>query len=93
VAEKTGDIMSFFAWMLLGLLAGFIASKIVNSRGEGIIRDMLLGVVGGVTGGWLFHLFGATGVSGLNLYSLFVAVLGSVALLFVYHLVRRRRAW
>jgi uncharacterized membrane protein YeaQ/YmgE (transglycosylase-associated protein family) len=85
--------MSFFAWMILGLVAGSIASKIVNSRGEGIIRDILLGVVGALTGGWLFHLFGAAGVSGLNLYSLFVAVLGSVALLSVYHLVRRRRSW
>lgn len=85
--------MSFFAWMILGLIAGFVGSKIVNRRGEGIILDILLGVVGAVTGGWLFHLFGASGVSGLNLYSLFVAVLGSVALLVLYHAVRRRRSW
>jgi uncharacterized membrane protein YeaQ/YmgE (transglycosylase-associated protein family) len=85
--------MSFFAWMILGLVAGYIASKMVNSRGEGIIRDILLGIVGAVTGGWLFHMFGATGVSGLNLYSLFVAVLGSVVILVLYHAIRRRRAW
>jgi len=79
--------------MVLGLIAGFIGSKIVNRRGEGIVLDILLGIVGAVIGGWLFHVFGAAGVSGLNLYSLFVAVVGSVVLLVVYHAFRRRRAW
>jgi uncharacterized membrane protein YeaQ/YmgE (transglycosylase-associated protein family) len=85
--------MSFLSWIVLGLIAGFIGSKIVNSKGEGILRDVLLGVVGAFAGGWLFHVFGASGVSGLNLYSLFVAVIGSVVLLVLYHAVRRRRAW
>jgi uncharacterized membrane protein YeaQ/YmgE (transglycosylase-associated protein family) len=85
--------MSFLAWIVLGLFAGFIGSKIVNRRGEGIVLDILLGIVGAVIGGWLFHSFGAVGVSGLNLYSLFVAVLGSVVLLVVYHALRGRRAW
>jgi uncharacterized membrane protein YeaQ/YmgE (transglycosylase-associated protein family) len=86
--------MSFLAWIVLGLVAGFIGSKIVNRKGEGIVLDILLGVVGAVIGGWLFHSFGAAGVSGLNLYSLFVAVLGSVVLLVVYHALRgRSRAW
>ena len=85
--------MSFLAWIVLGLLAGFIGSKIVNRKGEGIVLDILLGIVGAVVGGWLFHTFGAAGVSGLNLYSLFVAVLGSVVLLVVYHALRGRRAW
>jgi len=85
--------MPFLAWMVLGLLAGFIASKVVNRRGEGIVLDILLGIVGALTGGWLFHAFGAAGVSGLNLYSLFVAVSGSVVLLVLYHVLRRGRAW
>jgi uncharacterized membrane protein YeaQ/YmgE (transglycosylase-associated protein family) len=85
--------MSFLAWIVLGLIAGFIASKIVNRRGEGLVLDILLGVVGAFAGGWLFHLFGASGVSGLNLYSLFVAVIGATVLLSLCHLVRRRRAW
>lgn len=85
--------MSFLAWIVLGLIAGFIGSKIVNRRGEGILLDVLLGVVGAFAGGWLFHLFGAHGVSGLNIYSLFVAVVGSVVLLVIYHAFRRRRAW
>src|ERR1022692_2119868 len=88
-----GETMSFFVWIVLGLIAGFLGSKIVNRRGEGIVLDILLGVVGALAGGWLFHLFGAPGVSGLNLYSLFVAVIGSVVLLFLYHFVRRRRSW
>ena len=86
--------MSFVVWMVLGLIAGFIGSKIVNRRGEGIVLDILLGVVGALAGGWLFHIFGAPGVNGLNLYSLFVAVIGSVVLLVLYHAAfRRRRAW
>lgn len=85
--------MSIFAWLVLGLLAGFIGSKIVNRRGEGILLDILLGIVGAFAGGWLFHVFGASGVDGLNIYSLFVAVIGSVALLVLYHAVIRRRSW
>ena len=85
--------MSYFAWMVLGLIAGFIASKIVNKTGEGILLDILLGVVGGLTGGWLFHFFGAPGVSGFNLYSLFVAVIGSIVLLVLYHAIRRLGSW
>ena len=62
--------MSFLAWIVLGLLAGFIGSKIVNNTGQGVVLDIILGVVGAVIGGWLFNQFGASGVSGLNLYSL-----------------------
>lgn len=89
----TGDTMSVFAWIVLGLIAGFIGSKIVNRRGEGVLLDILLGVVGAFAGGWLFHVFGAPGVSGLNIYSLFVSVVGSVVLLVLYHAVFRRRSW
>lgn len=85
--------MSFLAWIVLGLLAGFIGSKIVNKRGKGIVIDIVLGIVGAFVGGLLFNLLGAQGVSGLNLYSLFVAVVGSVVFLLVYHaLFRRQRA-
>jgi uncharacterized membrane protein YeaQ/YmgE (transglycosylase-associated protein family) len=87
--RQEGETMSFFAWIVLGLVAGFIGSKLVNRRGEGILLDILLGVVGALIGGWLFRLFGASGVNGLNLYSLFVAVIGSVAFLVTYHLFRR----
>jgi uncharacterized membrane protein YeaQ/YmgE (transglycosylase-associated protein family) len=81
--------MSFIAWIILGLLAGFIGSKLVNKQGEGLILDILLGVVGAFVGGWLFNRFGAAGVSGLNLYSLLVAVVGAVVVLLVYHAIRR----
>jgi uncharacterized membrane protein YeaQ/YmgE (transglycosylase-associated protein family) len=80
--------MSFLAWIVLGLMAGFIASKIVNKQGEGAILDIVLGIVGAVVGGWLFGLLGASGVSGVNLYSLLVAVVGAVVVLFTYHLIR-----
>jgi uncharacterized membrane protein YeaQ/YmgE (transglycosylase-associated protein family) len=81
--------MSFLAWVVLGLVAGFIASKIVNKAGEGILLDIILGVAGAVVGGWIFSLVGASGVSGLNLYSLFVAVIGAVVFLLAYHGIRR----
>jgi uncharacterized membrane protein YeaQ/YmgE (transglycosylase-associated protein family) len=81
--------MSILAWIILGLLAGFIGSKIVNKSGEGVIVDILLGIVGAVLGGWLFNRFGAAGVTGLNLYSLLVAVIGSVVFLVIYHAIRR----
>ena len=84
--------MSWLAWIVLGLIAGFIGSKIVNKSGEGLILDILLGIVGAVVGGWLFQLFGASGVTGLNIYSLFVAVVGAVLFLIIYHALFRRRA-
>ena len=83
--------MSFLAWIILGLIAGFIGSKIVNKHGDGLILDIILGIVGAVVGGYLFSAFGASGVTGLNLYSLLVAVVGAIAVLVVYHTVFRRR--
>lgn len=84
--------MSIIAWLILGLLAGFIGSKIVNKRGEGLFLDIVLGIVGAIAGGVLFRLFGAHGVSGLNLYSLVVAVIGSVVVLLLYHGLFHHRA-
>ena len=81
--------MSIIGWIIIGLIAGFIGSKIVNREGSGFFLDIVLGIVGGVVGGWLFSLFGGTGVSGINLYSLFVAVIGAVVVLVVFHAVRR----
>ncbi len=77
--------MGFIAWIVLGLVAGFIGSKIVNKRGEGLFLDIILGVIGAVVGGWLFSFFGAHGVTGLNIYSLVVAVVGAVIVLLIYH--------
>ena len=82
--------MSMLAWIVLGLVAGFIGSKLVNKSGEGVILDIVLGIVGALAGGFVFNALGAPGVSGLNLYSLFVAVVGSVLLLVLYHVVFRR---
>jgi len=81
--------MSILAWIVLGLIAGFIGSKIVNKRGEGLFLDIILGIVGAVVGGWLFKTFGASGVSGLNLYSFAVAIVGAIVVLLVYHALRR----
>jgi uncharacterized membrane protein YeaQ/YmgE (transglycosylase-associated protein family) len=84
--------MSFLAWIVLGLIAGFIGSKLVNHSGEGFFLDIILGIVGAVVGGWLFSAFGAAPVSGVNLYSLLVAVIGSVVVLVIWHALRRKSA-
>jgi uncharacterized membrane protein YeaQ/YmgE (transglycosylase-associated protein family) len=103
VGSNTGDfaqrteknkwelIMSILAWLVLGLISGFIASKLVNKTGEGVLLDIVLGIVGAIVGGWLFNALGHGGVTGLNIYSMFVAVVGAVIVLVVYHALFRRR--
>jgi uncharacterized membrane protein YeaQ/YmgE (transglycosylase-associated protein family) len=81
--------MSILAWIVLGLVAGFIGSKIVNKTGEGFVLDIILGIIGAVVGGYLFNMVGAAGVTGVNIYSLIVAVIGAVLVLVMYHAVRR----
>jgi uncharacterized membrane protein YeaQ/YmgE (transglycosylase-associated protein family) len=83
--------MSVLGWILLGLIAGFIASKIVNREGQGFLLDIVLGIVGAVVGGFLFSAIGATGITGFNLYSMFVAVVGATLLLWIYHAFASRR--
>lgn len=84
--------MGIIAWLVLGLISGFIASKIVNRTGEGLVMDIILGIVGAVVGGFVFNqFFGVAGVTGLNLYSMFVAVVGAIVVLLIYHMVVRRR--
>jgi uncharacterized membrane protein YeaQ/YmgE (transglycosylase-associated protein family) len=83
--------MSILAWIILGLICGFIASKIVNKTGEGVVLDIVLGIVGALVGGWLFNTFGMAGVTGFNIYSMLVAVVGAVVVLLVYHAFTRRR--
>jgi len=82
--------MSIIAWILLGLIAGFLASKLVNNTGEGVVLDIVLGIVGAFVGGVLFNLIGDYGVTGFNLWSVFVSVIGAVLVLAVYHAISRR---
>lgn len=82
--------MGIIAWLVLGLVAGFIASKVVNKTGEGLIMDIVLGIVGAVVGGWIFTRLGYAGVTGFNIYSMLVAVVGAVVVLLIYHMVVRR---
>ncbi len=84
--------MSILAWIVLGLIAGFIGSKLVNKTGEGALLDIVLGIVGAVIGGFLFNTFGMPGVTGLNIWSLVVAVVGAVIFLVIYHSLMGARA-
>jgi uncharacterized membrane protein YeaQ/YmgE (transglycosylase-associated protein family) len=83
--------MSIIAWLILGLVAGFIASKLYAGSGQGVVIDIVLGIVGAVVGGFLFNMLGGAGVTGFNLYSMFVAVIGAVVVLWIYHAVTGRR--
>ena len=78
-------VMGILGWIVLGLIAGFIASRLVNKEGEVRALDIILGIVGAVVGGWLFNAFGAAGVTGFNVWSLLVAVVGAIILLVLYH--------
>jgi uncharacterized membrane protein YeaQ/YmgE (transglycosylase-associated protein family) len=82
--------MSILAWIVLGLIAGFIGSKIYQGTGQGVLIDIVLGIVGAVVGGYLFTAFGAAGVTGFNLYSMLVAIVGAVVVLWLYHLIATR---
>jgi uncharacterized membrane protein YeaQ/YmgE (transglycosylase-associated protein family) len=84
--------MSIIGWIVLGLISGFIASKIVNKTGEGVALDIALGIVGAVVGGFLFKVIGAAGVTGFNIWSMFVSVIGAIVVLAIYHALVRRRA-
>ena len=79
--------MGILSWIILGLVAGFIGSKIVNSEGQGFWLNIALGIVGAIVGGFLFDFFGASGVTGLNVYSMIVAIVGSVVVLLIYNAV------
>ena len=82
--------MSILAWIVLGLIAGFIGSKIVNKQGEGLVIDIVLGIIGALVGGYLFNVIGHAGITGFNIYSMFVAVIGSVVVLLLYHALVKR---
>ena len=84
--------MGIVAWVVLGLVAGFVASLLVNSRGAGLITDVVLGVVGAMVGGFIAQLAGFAGISGFNLYSLLIAIGGAVVVLMLYHTLSRPRS-
>jgi uncharacterized membrane protein YeaQ/YmgE (transglycosylase-associated protein family) len=86
-----GHSVSIVGWIILGLVAGFVAGKIVNAQGQGLMLDIALGIVGAIVGGFLFSLFGVAGVTGFNLYSMLVAIVGSVIVLWIYHAIAGRR--
>ena len=79
--------MGILCWIVLGLVAGFLASKIVGGRGHGVILDIVLGIVGALLGGWIFNSVGSVGLTGFNIWSLFVAIVGAAVVLAVWHLI------
>lgn len=80
--------MSIIAWIVVGIIGGFIGSLVVNKRGQGILGDLFLGVIGAVVAGWAFNQFGHSGVTGINLYSMLVSAAGAIVVLVLYHALR-----
>ena len=83
--------MSILAWIVLGLIAGFISSLIVNRSGEGFFLDIILGIVGALVGGFIMTAVGGTGITGFNLWSILVAIGGAIVVLVILHAIRGTR--
>ncbi|HEY8949542.1 MAG TPA: GlsB/YeaQ/YmgE family stress response membrane protein [Rhizomicrobium sp.] len=83
--------MSVLGWIILGLISGFVASKVVNDRGEGCFLNIALGLVGAMVGGWLFTAIGGSSITGFNLYSMLVAIIGAIVALLLWHAITGRR--
>ena len=84
--------MSIIAWLVVGLISGFLASKVVNKTGSGLVMDIVLGIVGALVGGFIFNAIGHSAPNGINIYSIFVSFVGAVVVLVIYHAIFRRRA-
>ena len=86
------DQMGFVAWLIIGAIAGWLASKVMKtSRQQGLLMDIVVGILGAFIGGFLFEQFGSTGTTGFNIWSLFVAFTGAVVLLAAIRLLTGRR--
>jgi uncharacterized membrane protein YeaQ/YmgE (transglycosylase-associated protein family) len=83
--------MGILGWIVLGGLAGWLASRLVRGTGLGLLGDILVGIVGGVIGGVIIGAVGGTGVTGFNLWSFVVALLGAILLLFIVRVVTGSR--
>ena len=83
--------MSILGWIVFGLITGFIASKVVNSRGEGCFIDIALGLVGAMVGGFIFRQIAGFDAFHFNLVSMFVAIVGAIVVLTIYHAITGRR--
>src|SRR5262245_7015980 len=91
ISSEGRQHMSIISWIILGLIAGFIGSKLVNAEGQGFWLNIALGIIGALVGGFLFSFFGATGITGLDIWSIIVAIVGSVVVLWVYNALMARR--
>jgi uncharacterized membrane protein YeaQ/YmgE (transglycosylase-associated protein family) len=83
--------MTLVGWIVFGLLTGFVASRVVHQRGQGCILNVVLGIIGAFIGGFIFTTIGGQGITGFNVYSMFVAVVGAIVALVVYHALTGRR--
>lgn len=85
--------MDILAWIIVGVIAGFLAKAVVPGEGPGgVLGDLVVGVVGAIIGGWVMNSFGHAGANGINIWSIFVAFLGAVILLFIMRALTGRRA-
>jgi uncharacterized membrane protein YeaQ/YmgE (transglycosylase-associated protein family) len=83
--------MSLVGWIIFGLITGFVGSRVVNRRGEGCLLNIVLGIVGACVGGFIFTSIGGQGITGFDLYSMFVAIIGAIMVLLLFHALTGRR--
>lgn len=82
--------MGFVAWIIVGIIAGWLAKFVVKGEGPGgILGDLIIGVIGAVIGGWIWNYFGHVGATGINIPSIIVAFVGSIILLLIVRAFRR----
>ena len=84
--------MGLLAWIVIGLIAGWLASQVIPSR-FGLVGDTIVGMIGALIGGFLFEAFGSSGATGINIWSIFVAFIGAVVLLFLLRAVNGRKGF
>ena len=83
--------MTLVGWIVFGLITGFVASRIVAREGQGCILNVVLGIVGACVGGFMFTSIGGSGITGFDVYSMFVAIIGAIVVLLVYHAITGKR--
>jgi uncharacterized membrane protein YeaQ/YmgE (transglycosylase-associated protein family) len=83
--------VTVIGWIVFGLITGFVASRVVNKQGQGCILNVVLGILGACVGGLIFTSIGGSGITGFNVYSMFVAIVGAIVVLLAYHVITGRR--
>lgn len=88
-----GEGLGFIGWIILGGLAGWVASLITKTdKSQGFFGNILVGIIGGLVGGFVFGLFGGAGVTGFNIWSFLVALVGAIICITIWKMITDRKS-